>query len=51
MFLPPDLLLEYWIEHVDIEILMSYLYSQRGYSTGEFQALQLGVLAGIGAVD
>ena len=30
---------------------MSYLHSILGYSTGEFQALQLNVLVAFGAVD
>ena len=50
-YLPLDILLEYWIEHVFFGILMSCLHSLLGYSTGEFQALQLIVLAAFGAVD
>ena len=48
MFLPLDILLEYWIEHVPFGLLYVMLL---GYSTGEFQALQLIVFAAFGAVD
>ena len=34
-----------------LESFMSYLHSLLGYSTGEFQDLQLIVLAAFGAVD
>ena len=51
MFLALDILLEYWIEHVSLDPFMSCLHSLLGYSTGEFQALQLIVLAAFGAVD
>ena len=34
-----------------LDSFMSYLHSQLGYSTGEFQALQLIVLVAFGAVD
>ena len=35
-----DLISEYWIEHVTMEFFVSKLYSQQGYSTVVFQALQ-----------
>ena len=44
MFPPLDSLPEYWIEHVSLPSLL-------GYSTEEFQALQLINLAAFGAVD
>ena len=34
-----------------LDPFMSFLHSLLGYSTGEFQALQLIVLAAFGAVD
>ena len=51
MFLAMDILLEYWIEYVSFGILYARLHSLLEYSTGEFQALQLIVLAAFGAVD
>ena len=47
MFLSLDLLSEYRIQHG----AMSHLATQLGYSGGEFQALQLIVLAAFGVVD
>ena len=47
MFLPLDLLLECWIEHVTI----GPQYVKLVYSTGEFQTLQLIVLEAFGALD
>ena len=46
---PPLEILEYWIEHVDS--FVSCLHSLLGYATGEFQNLQLIVIAASGAVD
>ena len=52
MFPPLDILLEYWIENVSfLDSFMACLHSLLGYSTGEFQALQLIVLAAFGAMD
>ena len=52
MFLSPDILFEYWIEHISFgpRHVMFFLI---GYFTGEFQFLQLIALAmlGAGAVD
>ena len=46
MFLPLDILLEYWIEHVSFGLLyVMYLFYR------EFQALQLIVLVAFGVVD
>ena len=43
---------EYWIEHVNFGLYMSCLDYLLGYSTGEFQALQLIVFeCHRGAVD
>ena len=50
MFPPMEFLLEYWTEHVTSTTIMSNLYSQLGYSAGEFQALQMIILAVFGAV-
>ena len=50
MFLSLDLLPEYRIQHT-IGLFMSHLYTELEYSTGEFQALQLIVLAVFGVVD
>ena len=47
MFLPLDILFEYWIEHVTFILL----YVMFIFSTGEFQALQLNILVVFGAVD
>ena len=47
MFLAPDPLLEYRIQHG----ANGHLATQLGYSAGEFQALQLIVLAAFGVVD
>ena len=51
MFPPVDILLEYGIELFPLDSFMSCLHSLLGYSTGEFQALQLIVFAAFGAVD
>ena len=51
MFLSLDLLSEYRIHMVLTDPFMSHLATQLGYSTGEFQALQLIVLAAFGVVD
>ena len=51
MFLSLDLLWEYWIQHGATDPFMSHLATQLGYSAGEFQALQLIVLAAFGVVD
>ena len=45
MFLPLDILLEYWIENGTFELL----YVMFTFPTGEFQALQLIVLVDFGA--
>ena len=47
MFLSLDLLWEYGIQHS----FMSHLATQLWYSAGEFQALQLIVLAAFGVMD
>ena len=51
MFPPLDNPSEYWIEHVASDSFVSCLDSLQGYFTGEFQALQLIVLAVFGAAD
>ena len=51
MFQPLDILFKYWIEHDTFGLLYVYLHSLQGYSTGEFQALQLIDHAAFGAVD
>ena len=53
MFLSLDLLSEYRIQHGANGPIchMSHLATQLGYSAGEFQALQLIVLAAFGVVD
>ena len=51
MFLSLGLLWEYRIQHGVTDPFMSHLATQLGYSAGEFQALQLIVLAVFGAVD
>ena len=51
MFPPIELLFDYWIEHVIFGLLYVILHSLVGISTGEFQALQLIVIAAFGAVD
>ena len=59
MFLSLDLLSEYRIQHGANKFkfkfkclnFMSHLATQLGYSAGEFQALQLIVLAAFGVVD
>ena len=51
MFQPLDILLEYQIEYVTLRLVISCLHSLLGYFTGEFQNLQLIVLAAFGAVD
>ena len=48
MFLPLDLLSEYWVEH---GAFMPHLSTQHGYSAGEFQSLQLIVLVAFGVMD
>ena len=50
MFLSPDLW-EYRFNTVLTDPFMSHLATQLGYSAGEFQALQLIVLAAFGVVD
>ena len=51
MFPALEIPFEYWIEHVTLYSFMSSLDSLLGYSTGEFQALQLIALVVFGAVD
>ena len=51
MFLSLDLLWEYRIQHGAHGPPMSHLATQLGYSAGEFQALQLIVLAAFGVWD
>ena len=51
MFLSLDLLSEYRIQHGANRPFMSHLATQLGYPAGEFQALQLIVLAAFGVVD
>ena len=51
MFPPLDILLEYWIDILPSDAFMACLHSLLRYSTGEFQALQLIVLAAFGAMD
>ena len=51
MFLSLDLLSEYRIQHDANRPFMSHLATQLGYSAGEFQALQLIVLAAFGVVN
>ena len=53
MFLSMDLLSEYRIQHGRCHRtpFLSHLAAQLGYSAGEFQALQLIVLATFGVVD
>ena len=46
-----DFIFEYWIEHVTFGLLYVMLDSPLGYYRGEFQALQLIVLAVFGAMD
>ena len=50
-FLSLDLLSEYQIQHGAIGPLYAHLVTQLGYSAGEFQALQLIVLATFGVLD
>ena len=51
MFLSLDLFLEYSIEHMLPSVsFMSNLYSQLGYFTEEFQAMQLIVLMVFGTL-
>ena len=50
MFLSLDLLWEYRIQY-GATMFMSHLATQLGYSAGEFQALQMIVLAAFGVVD
>ena len=40
-----------WFNMVPLDLFMSHLATQLGYSAGEFQALQLIVLAAFGAMD
>ena len=51
MFLSLDLLSEYRIQHGTNGPLYVTLATQLGYSAGEFQAVQLIVLAAFGVVD
>ena len=51
IFLSLDLLSEYRIQHGANGPFMSHLATQLGYSAGEFQALQLIVLAAFGVVN
>ena len=51
MFPPLNILLEYWIVHVTFRLLYVVFTFLLGYSAGEFQALQLIVLATFGAMD
>ena len=52
MFLPLDIPSEYRPEHVTFGLLcVIFKFGHLGYSAGEFQALQLIVLAVFGAVD
>ena len=51
MFPPLDMISEFRIQLDIIGPFVSHLYSRLGYSTGEFQALQLIVLAAFGVVD
>ena len=51
MFLPLDILFEYWIDHITFGLFIPGLDSPLGYSTGVFRALQLIVLARFDAVD
>ena len=51
MFLSLDLLQNIGFNTVLTDPFMSHLATQLGYSAGEFQALQLIVLAVFGAVD
>ena len=46
-----DIILKNLIEHVSFGLLYVMFTFLLGYSTGEFQALQLIVLAAFGAVD
>ena len=51
MFLSLDLLSEYRIQHGVNGPFICHLATQLGYAAGEFQALQLIVLAAFGVVD
>ena len=51
MFLSLDLLWEYRIQHGANGHFMSHLATQLGYSAGEFQDLQLIVLAALSVMD
>ena len=51
MFLPPDILFEYWIEHATFGLLYAmFIFSKRIFLE-EIQALQLIVLVVFGAAD
>ena len=50
-FCPWTFSFKIWLNMFPLDSFMSCLYSLLGYSTGEFQALQLIVLAAFGAVD
>ena len=51
MFLPLDLVFEYWIEHVTFELLDVCLDFLLWYSSGDVWDLELIVLVVYGAVD
>ena len=51
MFLPLDTLLEHELNMFPFDSHMSCLHSLLGYSAGDFQTMQLIVLAAFGAVD
>ena len=51
MFLPLDILLEYWIENVSFGLIDAMFTFPLGYSTGEFQAMLLITIAAFGTVD
>ena len=51
MFLPLDILLEYWIERVTFGLLYVMFTFPTRIFNWEFQALQLIVLVAFGAVD
>ena len=52
MFPALDILCEYWIENITFGLLyVMFRLSTIGYSTGEFQALQLIVLVVFDAVN
>ena len=51
MFLPLDILYEYWLNMLPSVSIVSCLDSLLVYTTGEFQALQIDALVVFGAVD